>query len=91
MKINIENYKNIGLLDYEISDKKVNFLFGISGAGKSSICNSIVEENINLNKQFGNDNEPKVLINGSVPLKENYMIFDESTVRNYFSGLENED
>ena len=90
MKIIIENYKNIGSLDYEISDKKVNFLFGISGAGKSSICNSIVEENINLNKQFGNDNEPKVLINGSVPLKENYMIFDESTVRNYFSGLEND-
>ena len=35
MQITISNYNNIRNLDYEIEDSKINFLFGISGCGKT--------------------------------------------------------
>lgn len=37
MKILVENYNNIEKLDYELYDGKINFLFGISWSGKSSL------------------------------------------------------
>lgn len=41
MKIHLQNFNNLKKLSYEIENKKVNFLFGISGSGKSSISKSI--------------------------------------------------
>lgn len=46
MNIKIENYNGIEELDYELKDGKINFLFGISGAGKSSIASALVDKEI---------------------------------------------
>lgn len=40
MRIHIENYRNINSIDYEIDDRKINYLFGVCGSGKSSIVNA---------------------------------------------------
>ena len=34
VRAHIENYRNIRSLDFEIEDGKINYLFGICGAGK---------------------------------------------------------
>lgn len=41
MKIHLQNFNNLKNLTYEIKNRKVNFLFGISGSGKSSISRAI--------------------------------------------------
>ena len=46
MKIHLQNFNNLKDLTYEIQNKKVNFLFGISGSGKSSISKSIVAKDL---------------------------------------------
>ena len=38
--MHLHNFNNIKDLTYEIDNKKINFLFGISGSGKSSISKS---------------------------------------------------
>ena len=38
MNLKVKNYKNINNLDLEIEEEKVNYIFGISGSGKSSIA-----------------------------------------------------
>ena len=46
MKIHLNNFNNIKNITYEIQNKKVNFLFGISGSGKSSISKSIAAKDL---------------------------------------------
>ncbi len=46
MKIHLNNFNNIKNITYEIQNKKVNFLFGISGSGKSSISKSITTKDL---------------------------------------------
>ena len=41
MKIQLKNFNNLKDFSYEIQNKKINFLFGISGSGKSSISKSL--------------------------------------------------
>lgn len=43
MHLRIKNFRNIASLNYGIEDGKVNFLYGVSGAGKSSIVRGISE------------------------------------------------
>lgn len=45
MVIDIQNFNSIKTLHYEISDSKINFLFGISGSGKSSIAYALTDLN----------------------------------------------
>ena len=91
MKISIKNYKNLSNLEYEIEDKKINFLFGISGAGKSSIPNAILDLNPNENKSFGICESASVYVDGNEPNKDNFMIFNEETLKMYFdaNGIDN--
>lgn len=46
MKIHIQNFNNLKNITYEIQNKKINFLFGISGSGKSSISKSITAKDL---------------------------------------------
>ena len=64
MDICISNYKNILELNYHLEDNKINYLFGISGSGKSSIPSAIVDENLDENRKFGENNEAQILSNG---------------------------
>lgn len=53
MKIYIENFNGIKELTYQIQNSKINFLFGISGCGKSSIANALTTEINNNNVYVG--------------------------------------
>ena len=50
MKIKISGYKNLKNLDFEIEDKKINMIFGMSGCGKSSIANALKHVDLERNK-----------------------------------------
>lgn len=63
MEILIENYNNLESLSYSIEDKKINFLFGISGSGKSSIAQAMSNDSRIDHLPFGKNVTPKVLIN----------------------------
>lgn len=53
MNILIENFKNFKKLDYTIDDNKINFLFGMSGSGKSSILDALASDNPHTYRKFG--------------------------------------
>lgn len=63
MKIEIKNYKNLTNLEYFILDNKINFLFGMSGAGKTSILEALVGNNPTDYKTFGASETDLVEIN----------------------------
>lgn len=76
MQITISNYNNIRNLDYEIEDSKINFLFGISGCGKSSIAKSLTKKSSEDNIPYNTENIPFVEVNqGSITFNE-YEMFD---------------
>lgn len=75
-KITISNYNNIRNLDYEIEDSKINFLFGISGCGKSSIAKALTKKSSEDNIPYNTENIPFVEVNqGSITFNE-YEMFD---------------
>lgn len=86
MKLEIKGYKNIEELNYEIIDRKVNFIFGISGSGKSSISNALIDTNRENNKKFGFTSEQIIKINNLDP--DNFVvdIFDSFTSELYFGN-----
>lgn len=53
MNITIENFKNLKQLNYTIDDNKINFLFGMSGSGKSSILSALADDVPNNYRKFG--------------------------------------
>lgn len=67
MNIKIKNFKNLKSIDYSIDDYKINFLFGLSGSGKSSVLNALCADVIGKNKTFGiDDTENQIIeINGA--------------------------
>lgn len=76
MQITISNYNNIRNLDYEIEDSKINFLFGISGCGKSSIAKALTKKSSEDNIPYNTENIPFVEVNqGSITFNE-YEMFD---------------
>ena len=49
MELIIKNYKNIDELDLKLDERKINFIYGMSGSGKSSIAgamNGEIKENV---------------------------------------------
>lgn len=76
MQITISNYNNIRNFDYEIEDSKINFLFGISGCGKSSIAKALTKKSSEDNIPYNTENIPFVEVNqGSITFNE-YEMFD---------------
>ena len=55
MRIKLSNYANITSIDYEIENNKINFLFGISGAGKSSIAKSLTASEDTMSVKAGKE------------------------------------
>lgn len=86
MELIIKNYKNIKEMDYKIIDKKINFLFGMSGTGKSSIPNAIFDKNLEDNQKFGTTDKPEILIDGKLPNENEFSVFNEKNVENYFKS-----
>lgn len=89
MKIKIKGYKNIIDLDYVITDKKTNVLYGLSGSGKSSISEALMNDENPLNKTINYSGNKIVEINGANPESYKITIFNESKVDNYLIDKEN--
>lgn len=90
MQISLRNYKNINHLDATFKDDSISFVFGMSGSGKSSIIESFTDETPIENMTFGQMGNQSILINGSVPNKDDFSVFDDSTVNRYFLSDEEE-
>ena len=89
MKLNIENYKNISNLNLDVLDNKVNFIFGISGSGKTSIgqslCKNIEEEDVMIGK---NISDVKVKINDNDINIENVSLYNEDIIASLIVNTE---
>ena len=76
MNLKIDNYKNLKGLDINIDNNKINFIFGISGSGKSSIGDALTKkdliENVTINESAENI---KILIDNK-EIGNNYSIYD---------------
>lgn len=93
MRVEIENYKNINKLQFEIEENKVNHIFGISGSGKSSIANALTKEisenDIKIGKQ---SNNVKILVNNQQSNYKEYATFNlEKTEQLLINDTENEE
>lgn len=75
MVIDIQNFNSIKTLHYEIVDSKINFLFGISGSGKSSIAYALTDSNKEKYQMVGKDaGMVKVEVNESdIKYTDNYI------------------
>lgn len=86
MKCNIVNYKNIDQLELELSEGKLNFIYGVSGSGKSSISEAI--SNVINEKEFKESekkidavNDIEVTVN--VSKKSELEIFDNESINDF--------
>lgn len=52
MNIKINNYKNLQSLNLDICENKINYIFGISGSGKSSIGDALKKNYTDEQKMF---------------------------------------
>jgi len=84
MKLEVKGYKNIQNLSYECQDNKVNFLFGISGSGKSSIPEALTDPNPLGNLTFGFTGSQVVLINGQTPASFSVKCFKSDSPELFF-------
>ena len=83
MNLNIKNYKNIGNLNLDIDDNKVNFIFGISGSGKTSIGQSIYQTAKEDEVMIGKDiSEVKILLNNENVDTEKVNLYNENVINN---------
>lgn len=89
MNIKINGYKNIIDLDYVITDKKSNVLYGLSGSGKSSISEALLNDDNPLNKTINFIGDKIVEINGDNPNEYKVNIFNEEKLNTYLIDKEN--
>lgn len=81
MRIEIDNFANIKNLYLEMENGKLNFIYGISGSGKSSISRALVAntEDLNEYKTFGCSSDIVVKKEEDCYFK----IFDDSSVNEF--------
>lgn len=89
MHLQIKNFRNIASLDYSIEDGKVNFLYGVSGAGKSSIVRGIsepIDEGLDIRVGTTQSETTEVLIDGKAGPIESATVFSDEKQRVLFSS-----
>jgi ABC-type lipoprotein export system ATPase subunit len=85
MELLVENLKNIEYLKTDFEDKKMNFVFGISGSGKSAIANALTSSEINDYIKVGKKTENlKILVNGAERNLSQFAVYDEKQVENLY-------
>lgn len=83
MKISIQNFNNIKTLDYTVIENKINFIFGISGCGKSSIAYALTRDDYSNHAPYEHpDLSPVVLIDGKTVNFDYFKMFDYEYMRN---------
>ena len=78
MKFKIENYKNINNLNLEISESKINFLFGVSGSGKTSLVSAMIGDESEKNISYGKSKKDMVISTDIKYDEDDYIIFNET-------------
>lgn len=82
MDIEIKGYKNIKNINLELTDNKINMIFGMSGSGKSSVAGALLQENLDYNKTVGFSDSQIIKVNGSEQI-EGIKVFDFKTKNDY--------
>lgn len=88
MRIQMANFHNISSLTYDIEDNKINFLYGVSGSGKSSIVKAIAQGTIEESDIMVGCNQhdaTPVLINGATGPLASTVVFNEDRQTILFS------
>lgn len=90
MDICIKNYKNLKDLCYSISNNKINFLFGLSGSGKSSVLGALCADDIAEGKTFGSrESDVQIAeIDGNAVSPTEMHVFDTSKVQFIYSDYD---
>ncbi|MDD6403959.1 MAG: hypothetical protein PUG33_07550 [Mollicutes bacterium] len=79
MNVNLKNYRNINELNLELDEGKVNFIYGMSGSGKSSIAKALLGEIGENNIPYGKTSKDVFIKLNPIINKEDCSIFDENT------------
>ncbi len=81
MKIEINNFANIKSLCTEFEEDKLNFIYGISGSGKTSIATALMIRNSDYSsyKTFGVEEEPIIKVDTDIEFE----MFDEQSISEY--------
>ena len=90
MKICIKGYKNLENLELDLTDNKINMIFGMSGSGKSSISGALNDDECERNKTFGLDIEQLISVNDNteLPLISSY---NKKTISEYVIEKNNDE
>lgn len=90
MKICIKGYKNLENLELDLTDNKINMIFGMSGSGKSSISGALNDDECERNKTFGLDIEQLISVNDytELPLISSY---NKKTISEYVIEKNNDE
>ncbi len=79
MKLKVKNYKNICNLDLNIDENKINYIFGISGSGKSSIVSAVIGDKSDKNISYGHKAQDMELVLSPTINSDECLIFNEYT------------
>ena len=79
MKLKVKNYKNICNLDLNIDENKINYIFGISGSGKSSIVSAVIGDKSDKNISYGQKAQDMELVLSPAINSDECLIFNEYT------------
>lgn len=90
MRIEIEGYKNLEKIDFEITDNKINMIFGMSGSGKSSITGALLGDNLEDNATIGKDIDQVIRVNESGELPK-IACFNNQSLEKYVINKRNDD
>lgn len=88
MHIQITNFHNISSLNYDIEEDKINFLYGVSGSGKSSIIKGVthnIEQEIDAMIGRKPEEEATVLIDDEAGPLASTVTFDQERQSVLFS------
>ena len=78
MDLKIKNYKNIEELNLKLDERKINFVYGMSGSGKSSIAIALSGELGENVVSYGKKIEDTLVDLNPIIVKDDYSIFDEN-------------
>lgn len=82
MKIDIENFANIKKANITIEENKLNFIYGISGSGKTSLAKALTinkEDDYQKHKTFGCEGVAKIEVENNTEFK----IFNDASIEEY--------
>ena len=89
MDIKIQGHKNILDLNLSITNNKLNVLYGLSGSGKTSISEALVNLDHNpLYSPIGFTGVKVVEIDGSIPIQNSILVFNDKSLSSYIIDSE---